>query len=327
MIPRIGLTLGDPAGIGPEVVLKSLPERATDYIPIIIGSQRIVEAVRGFAESLPQITPLESFDRLGDGIYIYECGEVDLARIEIGNESVESGRVSYLWVVEAVKRALTGELDAVVTAPISKSAWKSAGFDSPGHTDLLASLTKTDEYGMMMVSDELKVLLVTTHIPLSAVPPRIDRHELEEKIRLAHRSLRSLFGIGQPRIGVCSLNPHGGEKNVLGREEIDEIEPAVRRCQDRGISAEGPFPSDTLFSRRGSYDCIIAMYQDQGLIPFKLLSFGKGVNLTVGLPFIRTSPDHGTAFEIAGRGIANPSSMGEAIRLAVDLSQQAAQAG
>jgi 4-hydroxythreonine-4-phosphate dehydrogenase len=322
MIPRIGLTLGDPAGIGPEIVMKSLPEMAADYIPVIIGSQRIVERSRRFADRMPEIIPVESFDGLKHKAYIHDCEEVDFEQIETGKESAESGRVSHLWVVEAAKLALAGAVDAVVTGPISKSAWRMAGFDFPGHTELLAFLSGTDDYGMMMVSDELRVLLVTTHVSIAEVPARICLDDIRRKISLAHRALRSLFGIVEPRIGVCGLNPHGGEQSVLGREEIDEIGPAVRRCQDEGVAVEGPFPSDTLFSKRHAYDCIIAMYHDQGLIPFKLLSFGKGVNLTTGLPFIRTSPDHGTAYGIAGRGIANPSSMCEAIRLAVELTRK-----
>lgn len=319
MTPRIGLTLGDPAGIGPEIVLKSLRKAEVEYIPVIIGSIELVEITKDLLNESLQIRPLESFDHISNEISIYDCVKPDVASISFGKESKESGRVSYLWVVEAVKLALNKTVDAVVTAPISKASWKKAGYDSPGHTELLASLTKTENYGMMMVGEGLRVLLVTTHIPIKQVPGQIHKKEIERKILLAHKSLKMLFRIPSPRIAVCALNPHSGEQGVLGREEIELIEPAVQSCQSRGVAVEGPFPSDTLFLKRDQYDCILAMYHDQGLIPFKLLSFGKGVNLTLGLPFIRTSPDHGTAYEIAGKGIADPSSMVEAIHLACEL--------
>jgi len=319
MIPRIGLSLGDPAGIGPEVVLKSLRKAGVEYTPIIVGSLKVVETARDLIGENLQVTSLRSFDCIPEGISVYDCGEPDIESVRFGEESKESGRLSYLWVVEAVKLALSRVVDAVVTAPINKASWKKAGYDFPGHTELLASLAKTGNYGMMMVSEGLRVLLVTTHIPLEKVSGRINRGVIEDKISLTHGSLKRLFNIANPRIAVCALNPHRGEQGVLGSEEIEEIEPAVRSCRNRGIMVEGPFPSDTLFLRRNDYDCIVSMYHDQGLIPFKLLSFGKGVNLTLGLPFIRTSPDHGTACEIAGKGIADPSSMVEAIHLACEL--------
>lgn len=319
MIPRIGLTLGDPAGVGPEVVLKSLRKIEVQCIPIIIGSLKIVEITRSLLNETFEITPLKSFDHISKGIHIYDCVEPDPTRISFGRPSKESGKVSYLWVVEAVKLALAKVVNAIVTAPINKASWKRAGYDFPGHTELLASLTKTKNYGMMMVSEDLKVVLVTTHIAIEQVSEQIRKDEVENKISLAHESLKTWFRVPNPRIAVCALNPHSGEDGVLGREEIEVIEPAVQSCRSRGIVVEGPFPSDTLFLRRSQYDCILVMYHDQGLIPFKLLSFGKGVNLTLGLPFIRTSPDHGTAYQIAGKGIADPSSMEKAIYLACEL--------
>lgn len=319
MIPRIGLTLGDPAGIGPEVLLKSLKRTEAEYIPIIIGSLRLIQMAKDMLNETLEITPLKSFRHIPRGINIYDCVEPDFESIRLGEESKESGRVSYLWVGEAVKLALNGVIDAIVTAPISKSSWRRAGYRFPGHTELLAELTKTKKYAMMMVAESLRVLLLTTHIPLGEVYKRIARTEIENKILLADDSLRNLFKIPNPRIAVCALNPHRGEDGILGREEIEVIEPAVESCRSKGVEVEGPFSSDTIFLRRSDYDCILAMYHDQGLIPFKLLSFGKGVNLTLGLPFIRTSPDHGTAYEIAGKGVADPSSMTEAIRLAVRL--------
>ncbi len=319
MIPRIGLTLGDPAGIGPEVVLKSLRKVDVEYIPVIIGPLGLVEITRDLLDETLQLVVLKSFDRISTEVNVYDCVEPDLESVSSGEESKESGRISYLCVVEAVKLALCKAVDAVVTGPISKASWKKAGYDFPGHTELLASLSKTENYGMMMVSEGLRVLLVTTHIPVEKVSEQIHKDEIENKILLAHSSLKTLFRIPNPKIAVCGLNPHKGEQGVLGGEEIEEIEPAVRSCRSKGIIVEGPFPSDTLFLRRGEYDCILSMYHDQGLIPFKLLSFGKGVNLTLGLPFIRTSPDHGTAYEIAGKGTADASSMAEAIRLACEL--------
>ena len=319
MIPRIGLTLGDPAGIGPEIVLKALRKVEIEYDPLLIGSIQLAEIARDIVGEGLRIIPRERFDHVPGALRIHDCGDPDLSSINPGRESKEAARVSYLWVVEAVKLALKRSVDAVVTAPINKASWKSAGYNYPGHTQLLASLTDAENYGMMMVAESLRVLLITTHIPIGQVPREIDKGEIERKILLAHSSLKNLFRMADPKIAVCALNPHRGEQGVLGREESEEIEPAVQSCRDKGIAVEGPFPSDTLFLKRRQYDCIVAMYHDQGLIPFKLLSFGKGVNLTLGLPFIRTSPDHGTAYEIAGKGMADPSSMVEAIHLACEL--------
>ena len=326
MIPRIGLTLGDPAGIGPEVVLKALQLVTTEHTPIIIGSAELVRRASELLGHADQVTTVESFDDVSGGLNVYDCAELDPTSVRPGQGSKESGRASYSWVLEAVELALNRAVDAIVTAPISKSSWKMAGHDFAGHTDLLASLCHSKDYGMMMVSGDLRVLLVTTHIPLEEVPRAIETAEIERKVFLAHSSLQMLFDISNPRVAVCSLNPHKGEEGVLGSEEIERIEPAVRKCQAEGIRVEGPFSSDTLFLKRDRYDCIIAMYHDQGLIPFKLLSFGKGVNLTLGLPFIRTSPDHGTAYEIAGKGVADPSSMVASIELACRLAERRRQA-
>ncbi|KPJ60417.1 MAG: hypothetical protein AMJ46_06580 [Latescibacteria bacterium DG_63] len=322
MIPRIGLTIGDPGGIGPEVLLKSIETVGLPYIPVVVGPLEILDIANRLITQPIQLNPVASFDNLTEGTHVYDCVEPILQSITFGQESEESGRISYLSVVEAVKLASRKVVDAIVTAPISKASWSRAGYHYPGHTELLAGLTKTEDYGMMMVSGELKVLLVTTHLPLLLVPPEIRKGQVERKILLAERSLRTLFAIPKPRIAVCALNPHRGERGILGKEETEEIVPAVECCRSRGIDVEGPCSSDTIFLRRDEYDCIIAMYHDQGLIPFKLFSFGKGVNLTLGLPFVRTSPDHGTAYEIAGKGIADPSSMQEAIRLAVRLAAQ-----
>jgi 4-hydroxythreonine-4-phosphate dehydrogenase len=288
-LPRIAITVGDPAGIGPEIAQRAAEDADVRAVcePVLYGPWTVEE--------------LSGFER--------------------GQVSAAAGQAAYAAVLRAVSDALDGTVDAVATAPINKASFAAAGLPWKGHTDLLAHLTNAPHGVMMFYSDVLRVVLATVHIPLAAVPAALTRPLLEEVITLTASELPR-FGIAAPRIGVAGLNPHAGEEGLLGSEEQQVIRPAVEACATRGIAVRGPFPADTLFVRamRGEFDVIVACYHDQGLIPVKMAAFGKAVNVTLGLPIVRTSVDHGTAFDIAGQGIADPSSMIEAVKLAALLA-------
>ncbi|MCU0250174.1 MAG: 4-hydroxythreonine-4-phosphate dehydrogenase PdxA [Vicinamibacterales bacterium] len=285
-LPRVAITIGDPAGIGPEIAAKAA------------AHPRVIEVC----------TPV-----------LY--GRIYSPGVEAGTLSAEAGRTAYGAIVAAVEDAMAGEVDAVATAPINKAAFALAGLPWRGHTELLAHLTGAPSVAMMFHADALRVVLATIHEPLASVPRLLTREVVEGVIRLAARELPR-FGFSLPRLAMCGLNPHAGEGGVLGDEEQRVIEPAIAACAGDGIRVAGPYPADTLFVRasRGEFDAIIACYHDQGLIPVKLLAFGKAVNVTLGLPIIRTSVDHGTAFDIAGRNAADPGSLIEAVRLAARLA-------
>ena len=289
MRPRVAITAGDPAGIGPEIAARAAGDpRVTDACePVVLGAP---------------------------------SGETFVP----GQLSAEAGRAAYDTIVRAVDAAKAGDVDAIATAPVNKEAFKLAGLPWAGHTDLLAHLTGAPHVAMMFHSDALRVVLATVHVPLAEVPRALTRTSLERTIALTARSL-PLFDKAEPRIAVAGLNPHAGEHGLFGREELDVIAPAIEACRGRGIDVQGPFPADTIFvrARRGEFDVVVACYHDQGLIPVKLLAFGQAVNVTLGLPIIRTSVDHGTAFDIAGKGIADPQSMIAAVLLAARLARSA----
>jgi 4-hydroxythreonine-4-phosphate dehydrogenase len=279
-LPRIALTAGDPAGIGPEIVVKAAADADVRAVcePIIFGTD-------------PPAT--------------------------MGQVSAASGRAAYDTIVRAVDAAMKGEVEAIATAPVNKLAFSQAGLPWKGHTDLLAHLCGTPRVAMMFHAPELKVVLMTVHVPLREVPSLITPELVAQTIDLTCAALPQ-FGIIKPRLAIAGLNPHAGEGGVLGAEDDRVLAPAVVAARARGIDVSGPFPADTVFVRasKGEFDCVLACYHDQGLIPVKLLAFGHAVNVTIGLPIIRTSVDHGTAFDIAGRGLADPGSMIEAVKLA-----------
>jgi 4-hydroxythreonine-4-phosphate dehydrogenase len=252
---------------------------------------------------------------------VLHCTDLDHAEVRIGRINRISGKMAADSVFCATQFALSDQIDALVTAPLSKKGLHLAGYDFPGHTELLAYLTAARHYAMMFVSEKRKVALVTTHLPLAQVTQTVSKKTIVEKLLVAQEALRIHFGIKRPKIGVCALNPHGGEEGILGAEERRIIRPAVRAARNKGINACGPFPADTIFSPDVSkdFDCILAMYHDQGLIPLKMGGFGRAVNVTVGLPIIRTSPDFGTALDIAGKGLAHPAGMINAILLACHM--------
>jgi 4-hydroxythreonine-4-phosphate dehydrogenase len=329
--PRIGITMGDPAGIGPEVVLKAVaePEVAAVCQPVIIGdAQLLAHTARTLGlqcgydiarrdEELPQPSSEPIIFHL-DNIH---------GHIEPGVESGVAGKAAAEYIEAAVELCAAGRIAAIATAPINKRALFLGGYSFPGHTEFLARLTATDDFAMGFIAANLRVVLISTHVPLSQAIGLVRRERFEKTIRLAHHELVR-WGIEDPRIAVAALNPHGAEGGLFGIEESSEILPAVESCHFRDrINVTGPFSADTVFLRasRGEFDAVIACYHDQAMIPVKCLSFGEAVNVTLGLPFIRTSVDHGTAFDIAGRGVAEHSSMVAAIKLAAELSTKSGE--
>ena len=286
--PRVGITVGDPAGIGPEIALKAAADSAVLEVcePVLYGPHHETE-LRAFAP---------------------------------GRLSAEAGRVACEAIARAVEDVRLGRIDAIATAPINKEAFALAEIPFKGHTDLLANLTRSGPAVMMFHSEPLRVVLATVHVPLREVPDLLTPALLDSIVDLSARELPR-FGYATPRLALAGLNPHAGEHGVIGEEDDAVLRPAVERARALGIDLSGPWPGDTVFGRaaRGEFDALIACYHDQGLIPVKLLAFGRAVNVTLGLPIIRTSVDHGTAFDIAGQGIADPSSLVEAVRLAAKL--------
>jgi 4-hydroxythreonine-4-phosphate dehydrogenase len=319
--------MGDPAGIGPEIIAKVIDsgELAPLCRPVTVGDAGVMRKVigeMGLSVAVHTIAaPSEAAPEKGR-LDVLDLRMVDLANHQWGRPDISSGRAVVAYVKKAVEAALAGEADAVVTAPISKEMMNAAGHRYAGHTELLADLTNTKEYGMLFVGGGLRVVLATIHVALKDVPKQITTDAVYRTLRLAHKAMRS-FGIGKPRIGVAALNPHAGEGRLFGSEEWDTILPAVIKARSEGIDASDPVPADTLFykARNNHYDIVVAMYHDQGLAPLKMLAFGNAVNVTIGLPIIRTSVDHGTAFDIAGKGCADPSSLLEAVKLAVALAR------
>lgn len=317
----VAVTIGDPAGIGPEVVLKSLSQIPSFQKKVlVVGGFPILDRYNKkykLGLTLRTADPDNPTPVEGAVAVLNVRTEVDRKKI-VGTSSPVCGRAAVEYLKAAVSLILGGKVRALATAPINKNSIHKAGYSYPGHTEMLADWTGTRRFAMMFASDRLKVVLATIHLPLARVKGTISKELLEEKIFLIHRFFNSL-DIKNPRIAVAGVNPHAGEEGIFGDEERKIVVPAIRRMAKKGIRVSGPFPADTLFvkSRLAEYDVVLAMYHDQGLIPAKLLAFNRLVNVTLGLPFLRTSVDHGTAFDIAGKNRANPSSMISAIRLAL----------
>ena len=326
-LPRIGITMGDPAGIGPEVVLKAVAEEEVRRIcvPVIIGDAQLLAHTARTLDLQCGYDIVRFDERLPDDIsdpVIFHLDNVS-GHVEPGIESGTAGKAAAGYIEAAVRLCAAGDVDAIATAPINKRALFLGGYSFPGHTEFLAQLTGTEEYAMAFVASNLRVVLISTHVPLAEAIRMVERDRIVRIARLTDRELRR-WGIEKPRIAVAALNPHGAEGGLFGVEEASEIAPAVEECQrgEGGMDVSGPFSADTVFLRasRGEFDAVVACYHDQAMIPVKCLSFGEAVNVTLGLPFIRTSVDHGTAFDIAGRGLAEHSSMMAAITLAAQLS-------
>jgi len=309
--PRIGITMGDPNGIGPEIVVKALGCSEVRELcePVVFGSAQIME------EAVKLVG-------LRADCELIETGDFEKYALNPGKADEAAGRASLSYIEKAAESALKKEIDALVTAPICKESIHMAGAPYPGHTEMLEELTGAREAVMMFEGTRFRVVLVTIHTALSNVPGLITKEKVFTTIRTANDSLINLFKIAEPKIAVCGLNPHAGESGAFGDEEIVSITPAVLEAREIGIDVTGPMPADTLFyyANQGTWDAVVAMYHDQGLAPFKMLSFEDGVNVTLGLPIIRTSPDHGTAFDIAWDGAADPSSMISAIKVALRLA-------
>lgn len=301
--------MGDPAGIGPEVAVRACSTLRRLARFVLVGDRRVIEAAaRRYARDarfeVDEVSSLGAFDR------------------RPGKPTSAGAEAAYRAILRAVELVQAGVASAIVTAPVSKHAIQSLGIDFPGHTETIAALAGKAEVRMMMAGATLRIVLVTTHIRFTDVPAAVTLERVVGTAEIASNALRRHFGIRKPRIALAGLNPHAGEGGAFGDEEVRVLAPAVERARAQGIRLDGPHPPDTVFlrARSGDFDAVVALYHDQGLIPFKLVHFHDGVNVTLGLPFPRTSPDHGTAYDIAGRGKADASSMVSAIRLAVEMA-------
>ncbi len=319
----VATTMGDPAGIGPEIVLKTFADPAFAVPAVVVGDAGLLarEARRlGLAVEVRAIGEVGAAIA-GSGI-ANVLSESELpADLPVGRVDARAGRAAYRYIERAVSLALDGAVSAIATAPIHKAALKAAGVQFPGHTEILAALTGTEDYAMMLCNDELRVILVTIHLALrDAIESLTVERELRT-IRLADRAVRGL-GVERPRVAVAGVNPHAGEDGLFGTEDAAIVAPAVARAREEGIDASGPWPGDAVFrqAREGRFDIVVAQYHDQGLIPVKYLGIDTGVNVTVGLPFVRTSVDHGTAFDIAGAGVADHTSLKVAIEQAARMA-------
>ena len=322
----LGITLGDPSGVGPEVALKALSRTEQDRFKyLLLGDASLIAASnKSLGLQLP-LTPLESYQQAGRFFYL-QAGPPLPMDLACGSRLAAEAAMAAL--TEGARRSIAGELDGIVTAPVNKEAIIRLGAPFMGQTEYLSEMARADRTAMMLLGADdrerwLRVALVTTHIPLRAVAEKLTRPKIIQTIELAARACRDL-GLPRARVGVCGLNPHAGEGGEIGKEEITTITPAVEEARSRGIDVAGPLAADTLFyyAYNGHYDAVVAMYHDQGLGPLKMIGFESGINWTLGLPFIRTSPDHGTAYDIAGKNKANPQSMLAAINLAQRLAAQ-----
>jgi 4-phospho-D-threonate 3-dehydrogenase / 4-phospho-D-erythronate 3-dehydrogenase len=325
--PVIGITMGDAAGIGPEIIVKAMKERLIYETcrPVIIGDVKMLDKIITMLKLDLKTNSIQIIDQAGFKPGVIDCVDLDLLPYEIqfGKLSGLTGDAAFRYLEKAILLARTGKIDGICTAPLNKEALHMGGHNYPGHTEILAEFTGTQEYAMMLASPKLKVILVTIHLGLIDAVKAITPERVYKSISLANNALQQM-GYIRPRIAVCGINPHAGEGGLFGnREEEEKIVPAIEQALKEGMNASGPHPADTLFYRavRGDFEVVVAMYHDQGLIPIKTLGIEAGVNLTIGLPFVRTSVDHGTAFDIAGKGIANAENMKVAILLAADFAK------
>ena len=325
----LGITMGDAAGIGPEIIVKLLVNGLPAPCIVYGDLPSLKRAVKAINTTL-KIIALDSVDAFNQALLLHQAHEPCMFvrptfpalpdTLPMGTVDARAGQAAYDALCMAIDDAKLGRISAIVTAPLNKEAMHAAGLDFPGHTEILAERTATSHVAMMLVNEQLRVILTTIHLALSDVPKKITQELELRTIVLAHQACLGM-GIQTPRIAVAGLNPHAGENGKFGREEIEVITPAILQARAQGIHVTGPWPGDTIFmrARRGEFDMVVAQYHDQGLIPIKYLGVDEGVNVTVGLPFVRTSVDHGTAFDIAGQGIADPSSLETAFKLALHM--------
>ena len=329
----MGITLGDPAGVGPEVIVMALADPKLYELchPIVLGDVAVLsDTVSRLTEKElpaneihinPVSTPAEAAGKPGV-IDVIPLSDLSSEAIEPGKPVVAGGKAMVNYILRAVEMAVRSEIQGMVTGPISKVLMHEAGYKYDGHTQLIAQKTNAKDYVMMLAGDRLRVALVTIHCPLKAVPDLLDQKGVHKTIMITTKALKEDFGFSRPRLAVAALNPHAGEEGLFGTEEREIIKPAISQARQQGIDVEGPFPADTLFHQAaaGRFEAVVAMYHDQGLIPLKLLHFSDAVNVTLGLPIIRTSVDHGTAYDIAGTGRADPSSLKAAIITATEMA-------
>jgi len=321
--PLIAITMGDPAGVGPEIILKALAAGGLPKKPgyVVIGDRGVLEKTgRRLGTVIPLIS-IRSIDEAAgreEVFFLFEGSRLPAAQVKPGRPDERWGKAALAYLRVGAQWALENQVQAMVTAPISKEVVQRTAPGFIGHTEFFAALSKTRRFGMMLTCKRLKVSLVTIHCSMKETLRRLKTERILETIELTHRTLTRWFGIIDPAIAVAGLNPHAGEKGAFGTEEEKIIAPAVQKASEQGLRVSGPHPPDTLFywAARGRYDAVVALYHDQGLIPLKLLHFDNAVNLTMGLPFIRTSVDHGTAFDIAGKGLAKPDSLAAAVKMA-----------
>lgn len=325
MLPKIAITMGDFNGIGPEIIIKCLKDSTIRKIckPFVIGSIDVFEYYASKLKEKCTFTEIDSIPEFNktNQIFIFNLRDFQFPIIRPSSITKEAGEYAGEAIEIAVQFFKHNLIDGIITAPVSKEALNKSKYRFPGQTEMLSSFFDNKEVVMMLVSKNLRVGLVTTHLPLSNVAKDLSKEKIINKISVMHSSLKKDFIIRNPKIVVLGLNPHAGENGNLGKEENNIIIPAIKYMRRKGIFVDGPFPADGFWGTNSykKYDAVLAMYHDQGLIPFKMSGFDIGVNFTAGLPVVRTSPDHGTAFDIAGKGIANPSSMIEAIKLAVKI--------
>ncbi|MSP39556.1 MAG: 4-hydroxythreonine-4-phosphate dehydrogenase PdxA [Deltaproteobacteria bacterium] len=322
--------MGDPVGIGPEIIIKALADPAIRKAArlLILGDWGVLQRAR--KNNSPELICWQPGQRLlpllnqSHAIVVCSLSALSAKESRPAKPTKAAGHAAFSYIRVAAKLALSQVADAIATAPISKHSLIDAGYNYPGHTELFAELSATAECRMMLIGDKLRVVPVTGHIAFAKVPRSLNRENIQSTLELTQRSLKNYFAIARPRIAVAALNPHGGEQGIFGDEEIEIITPAINAARKKGVGAFGPYPADSLFyhAARGDYDAVVCMYHDQGLIPLKLHHFYGGVALTLGPPFIRTSVDHGTAYDIAGKGKADETSMTQAILLAARLARQ-----
>ncbi len=324
--PIIGITMGDGAGVGPEIIVKMLRDPEINQLchPVVIGDAVLLERAASIIGADIEVRSMQTMDEALFQPGMIDCLDMKLlsADLPFGIVSAEAGNAAFAYLKKAIELANAGAIDAICTAPLNKEALHRAGHYFPGHTEILAALTDAQDYAMMLSTPKLRVIHVTTHVGIVDAIRLINPERVYRVIRLAYETL-ARAGIEAPRIAVCGINPHAGENGLFGYgEEEEKVIPAVARAQQEGITVHGPLPADTLFYRavRGDFDIVVAMYHDQGHGPIKVLGLEEGVNITVGLPIIRTSVDHGTAFDIAGKGIADERSLKEAMRQAIALA-------
>ncbi len=322
----IGITMGDPAGIGPEIILKALAtESLSGTNCVVIGSAEVLQMVLDKELATPQtiniITSVEQANFEPGIVNVLDIPMSDMNTFEFGQVQAQAGDLAYRCIEKATELALGGDISAIATAPLNKEALHLAGHNYPGHTELLAKLTDTKDYAMVLYTDTLRVIHVTTHIALLKFLQTLNKSRVNTVIKIADEFMKKA-GFSQPKIAVAGVNPHAGENGLFGHEEIEVLSPCIETMKQEGLDVYGPCPPDTVFlqASQGQYDIVVAMYHDQGHIPLKLMGFYDGVNITAGLPFFRTSADHGTAFDIAWSGKANPESMVKSVELAVKLS-------